>query len=172
VSGGRGHCATCEHPEREAIERALIAGTPLRELSRRYGMHRNSLSAHAHNHLGPAIQTAKKEREQAGPRSVLVRLEKLAQTVEAALYGADTLPVPLVRELRATLEVVGRITGELRDQPQLNLVLTQSPAWEQFAGFLLAVLEEHAPPELYRRVLAEVEKLPELEAATDGGDAA
>lgn len=139
----------------------------MRELARRYGMHRTSLSRHKAAHLAPALVATVREREQAGPRSVLDRIEQLLERVERVLDRAEAdgqakLLLDASRELRGLLELLAKITGELRDAPQVAVVLTQEPAWQAFTARLVAVLDDY-PPELGQQVLGALE-------AASGGD--
>lgn len=46
-----GHCAACNHPKREEIAAALLAGEPLREIAKRFaGVTRSALQRHRERH--------------------------------------------------------------------------------------------------------------------------
>lgn len=52
-------CHSCAHPDREVIDRALVAGEPPRRvLAARYGIAKSSLGDHAKNHLSAALRGA------------------------------------------------------------------------------------------------------------------
>lgn len=44
-------CSICKHPERPAIDRALLEGIPASELARRHKVSVYSMRAHRENHL-------------------------------------------------------------------------------------------------------------------------
>jgi hypothetical protein len=56
-------CTVCQHPEREAADRALVAGEALRGISVRLAMSRNALHRHKREHI-PALLARAREREQ------------------------------------------------------------------------------------------------------------
>lgn len=121
-------CVTCAHPDREAIDRALVLGAEsLRSLARQYGMDRQSLARHRDAHLSAALVKIQTEREEAGPRSALDRYERLAAALEAAIYSGETLPAALVRELRGCLDSIAKIRGELSEAPQVTVNVIESP---------------------------------------------
>lgn len=142
VSHMPAHCVTCEHPEREAIDRAIVVGETLRSLASRYGMHRTSLARHAQAHLSPALVKVLTEREEAGPRTVLERLEELHTEVRSILDAAKeggkaSVSLAAVRELRGILDTIARITGELNERPQVAVFnLSTSPEWAEVRAAL------------------------------------
>lgn len=62
-------CLVCTSEHRAEIDAKLVAGMTFAELSRQYGMGRDSLRAHRNNHLKELLQQAK-EREQAAHAAV------------------------------------------------------------------------------------------------------
>lgn len=49
-------CTVCTHPDREAIEKALVGNSvPLRAIACQFGIGRTSLRRHRDKHLGPAV---------------------------------------------------------------------------------------------------------------------
>jgi transposase-like protein len=125
-------CVTCAHPDREEIDRALVLGAAsMRALARRFGMDRSSLARHRQAHVTPALARVVAEREATGPRSALDRLEELHDLVHRHVHDSpESLPVPLVRELRAILDTIARIRGELDERPQVAVLnLGTNPEW-------------------------------------------
>lgn len=54
-TGRPGTCAACAHPERDALDLALMSGAPYRDLKSRYGISIRALSQHksARHHIDP-----------------------------------------------------------------------------------------------------------------------
>ena len=147
--GGRGKCATCSHPDVQAINEAIVAGIPMYKIARQYGMAESSLKAHKKNHLNPAykaIQDAKATRTTSGDAPALEQLKALLPTLQNALHWAQgaqdangnfkVLPnvsqtLAAVRELRATIELLAKITGELDDRPTTVINILTTEAWLQ-----------------------------------------
>ena len=165
-------CSSCHHEDRESLDHALVLGREsLRALARRYGVDRHSLSRHASNHLAPALTHVVTERQEAGPRSALGRLEELHDEARGILAvakegGQAQLSLHAVRELRGIVETIAKITGELDDRARVEIVLTQTLEWQTFRDALLNILADY-PAELGQRVLGELQA-----ASTRGGDAA
>jgi DNA-directed RNA polymerase specialized sigma24 family protein len=52
VSGRpKGSCFTCSHPERQAIDEAVLRGESYREIGERYGISKSAVSAHGKRHV-------------------------------------------------------------------------------------------------------------------------
>lgn len=102
-------CHSCSHPEREAIDRALVAGEPPRRvLAARYGIAKSSLGDHARNHLSAALRgaIARTTREDGllGSFEDLVKdVRRLQRKAEAARDFPTALQA--IRELTRLLEL-------------------------------------------------------------------
>ena len=121
-------CQVCSHPEREEIDRQLIAGVPLRQLARRYETDKSALCRHK-PHVKSAIADARAEElvTNAGRLSDQVqeqieRCQRLVFEAEKILAGAADPKLALraaeatcrpLRELRGYLELLGELTGEI-----------------------------------------------------------
>ncbi len=116
--GGRGRCASCEHPDQKLINEGLAAGKSLLSLSKRFHITRSSLKHHR-AHLSEslvAIQTA------AGAEGIVEQLQDLVRRARrfldsAELSGNSAQGLTAIRELRESLLVLGRVTGELTPAP-------------------------------------------------------
>jgi len=52
-------CTVCQHPERKALDAALVAvESPYRDIARRYGLSKDALLRHKADHLLPEIVAA------------------------------------------------------------------------------------------------------------------
>ena len=147
--GGAGKCASCQHPEVDTLNEQLITGVPLAQIAKRFGMAVSSLKAHKKNHLNPAykaIQAAKKSQGVPDGRTMQEQLRDLLPILRNALHWAQgaqdkegnftVLPnlsqmVAVVRELRATLELLAKITGEYDDRPTTTINVLTTEAWLQ-----------------------------------------
>ena len=81
-------------------------------------------------------------------RHLIRRAEALLGAAEAA--GNTSAGLAGVRELRATLELLGRATGELSDRPALVINLVATAEWLSIRTTLLQVVSRH--PEAQREV--------------------
>lgn len=146
--GGAGKCASCQHPEVDTLNEQLITGVPLAQIAKRFGMAVSSLKAHKKNHLNPAYKAIKAAKEQRATdgRTMQEQLRDLLPILRNALHWAQgaqdkegnftVLPnlsqmVAVVRELRATLELLAKITGEYDDRPTTTINVLTTEAWLQ-----------------------------------------
>jgi len=67
------------HPQREAIERALIDGTPILRISATYGVQRDALYRYANHHLGPSIRQRLRGEDRARTSDLIGRLFEIAE---------------------------------------------------------------------------------------------
>jgi hypothetical protein len=150
------HCTICEHEAREAVDAAIVLGSPYSEIEAQYGVSKSALSRHKRHGISPALAKVKAEREQAGPRSALERLEVLYVQASRVLVAAEqegkaSLTLSAVRELRSLVELLAKITGEIDDRPQVAVINVQtSDEWQQIRAALSQALGPY--PEAARAV--------------------
>jgi hypothetical protein len=142
-----------------SIEAELAAGTSLRRVAVRYGISTTSLQRHLASHANPGLVAMAKAHSggdkpgQTDTVSLVEQLRLLIQRAQTFLYVAEAagnLPAGLaaIREVRQTLELLGRATGELDHRPTtiVNLVATQQ--WLSIRTTLLQVLARHPAAQL------------------------
>ncbi len=118
-------CATCIHPEHEAIDKALLAGQPYRSVARQYEASPPSVYRHQQDHLPAAMVKAVEAAELAHGGTLLEQLQGLQAKVLGILSKAESAgdlrtALMAVREVRGTLELVGKVTGELVNRHQVS----------------------------------------------------
>lgn len=139
-------CGGCAHPEREALDAALVSGQTDTAVAERFGLTRDAVGRHRRGHLSPALKAVAAERETAGARTALDRLEALHDRAERVLAAAEAegkaaLSLQAIRELRSTVELIAKLTGELDDRPQVQVLnVTASPEWDALRGVVLTAL--------------------------------
>lgn len=110
------------------------------------------------------MKTVAARRETAGARKAVDRVEDLYERASAILEAAEaggqaSLALSAVRELKGIVELLARLTGELDERPQLNvLTIAGSPEWAMVRQALLSALGPY--PEAgsaVARALAEIE---------------
>lgn len=113
-------CMVCRHPEREAIDRALVEGAEIRSLARTHGLSEHAVWRHREAHVPLALQRAHEARE--GVRGLdlhdrLARhLDDCASAVQAATKAKDRAALNgALGQRRAALALAFRLTGELGD---------------------------------------------------------
>jgi hypothetical protein len=142
-------CKICNHRERAAIDKKLVAGTSLRDISGQFAVSRSAVDRHK-GHITKALAEARKNEVKEvvslkdRAERVLSRLEFLA---EKSRDPKDWLPA-----IRA-IEVLGKLSGELQSGSQIGIqivngmpaktVVVGSPEWEEsFRDYLTAMLED------------------------------
>ena len=144
--GGRGKCLACNHPEQDAINRALVLGRPsLRVLAKRYGIGKTSLAEHKANHLTPALITLNQERNLLSGRKVLDELVDLQEHTKAILDAARRSrnmqqALAAISQARQNVELIAKITGELDERPQVTVNLHQTQEWIELRTVIFEVL--------------------------------
>lgn len=123
-------CTICSHKRRLEIDRALVGGTPYRELVKRYGVSLGSLSRHRENHLVRVLRDAGREiarKEIEELRSLGIEgaerraevEEEIAEEAEAArAHAAD-----LLGELRAIYSRTVRILEKAEEDGESGTAL-------------------------------------------------
>ena len=161
--GGRGHCAVCESDDQGEIEELLAGGTTKAAVEKRFGISRRSLTRHLTAHLNPALSKIARERTEATGRRLVDRLESLLSStmgiLAASLSGDAVVKCPsckgevviahspnasqaltAIREIRSTLELLGKVTGELDSRPVTVINFETTPDWVQARTRMLVAL--------------------------------
>jgi transposase-like protein len=155
-------CTVCQHEGREAIDEAIVAGTPYRTVARRWGVTRDAVMRHRDNHISPALAKVAAEQKRGEAKSLLQRVAELADRTESLLERAEqsgsvVQALAAVRELRGSYELLGRATGELRPEQGVMINLMSHPEFVTVQTRLMDLTDRH--PEL----------LPEMKLALGAG---
>jgi len=153
-------CTVCQHQDRDAINQALIDGQVVRTLATRYGLVATSLNRHKANHLPSALVAAQDAAEVAQADDLLSRLQRLLERAEKRQDYADGLFARAVqaedfragasalqagssatREVRACIELLLEVEGEISRRPEVNITI--SAEWVEIRTVILAALQTH-----------------------------
>jgi hypothetical protein len=112
-------CSICRNPHKEAVDAALISGKPYRHIASHYGTSTGALQRHR-PHISEALTKAKEAQEAAHGEDLLSQVQDLVLRARGILNSAKDQKTALVavRELRGTLELLGKVTGELQVSAQ------------------------------------------------------
>lgn len=109
-------CSVCSDSRRAEVNAALTEGRPLRDIAEQFRIAVTSLHRHSRRHLGAQLLEA----DVSQPGTLLDRVAALAR--EAARLGRKAerggdlrAALAAVREMTRLAELVGRLTGELRE---------------------------------------------------------
>lgn len=147
------HCRVCASEERERIDAALMAGTPIAEVWRDVakaveGFSESSLNRHARRHVGrtplgaAAVATVHASDLTAGFMADIERLERIAQ--EAERTGAGNLSIRATGEARATRRDLFDRLGEDADELSRWLDEAHAVIREVIGAIRAAPVEAHA----------------------------
>ena len=117
---GGNTCSICKNEAREAVDQALVAGESNRVIASQYGLSQAAVGRHSQNHLPAMLVKAAEAQERAHGANLLDRVNGLvdkamASAERAEAKGDERAVQGGIREARHSLELTGRITGELRD---------------------------------------------------------
>lgn len=126
-------CTVCSHPQRHAIDAALLAHAGgYRVVARRFNLHRASVHRHAHDHLAAQIRAAEELRMLASTESLITEMNELHEHVRRVLergeaVGDDRLVLQGVAQGARNIDVLARL-APLSDLEQRLAALEQAQA--------------------------------------------
>ena len=146
-------CTCCTHPERAAIDAALLANAPLRDIARQFNVSKDALQRHR-EHIPATLAKAQEAREVANADDLLGQVKSLQARAMGILATAESTlnlrtALAAIREARGCIELLAKLTGELNENPVVNITISQE--WLEVRTVLLAALERH--PEAKQTVL-------------------
>ncbi len=136
-------CTICTHPEREAIDTALVDGPAFPALAALYRVSEDSLGRHKAAHLPGTLAKAHEAQEAAHADSLLAQMEKLTSDArrigeKAEKMGDLRTALAGVRELVRIVELTAKLRGELAQEGTVNVLV--APEWLQVRAVLLQTL--------------------------------
>ena len=130
-------CSVCIHEKRREIEKGLLSGTALRNLSASYGMSPTSLFRHAKSHIPAALVKAKQVVEEIKAETLFDRLREINSEARAILEEAraggskdNDLALKAIARIEKQLELEARLLGELDESTKIavGVNVTSPPA--------------------------------------------
>ena len=136
-------CSICTHPEREAIDAALVAGVPNRRIAAQYGMGETSVRRHKDAHIPPLVAQAHDAAVVFSADALTAQITGLLARGFAILDKSErgdsiTDMCAAMREVRGVLTLIAKITGEIETQPTINII--QMPEWIEIQTVILRAL--------------------------------
>jgi len=107
-------CTICIHPQRNAVDAALIRGETAHALAARFDLKPSSIHRHKEDHLPAKLAKAKDAAEVANADTLLDQAQSLQQRALAILSGAEEekqfgIALGAIREARGCLELLGKL---------------------------------------------------------------
>ena len=136
-------CTICCHDRRADIDRALVVRQPFRAIARQHGVSKDALIRHHDDHLPASLVRAQRAREAAQADELLAQVLDLRDRAETILDAAEEdenwpAATGAIREMRACLELLGKLAGQLQDAPTINIIMTAE--WLAVQAGILAAL--------------------------------
>ena len=115
-------CTLCVHPDRAAIDAALLEGGAYRDVAGQWGVSKSAVERHKRDHLATAIVKARDSAEAAHGDNLLAKVGKLSKHAESMYAEAERI---LRRALRdrdhdTALEAIRTAAGTMREAAALR----------------------------------------------------
>lgn len=139
-------CTVCAHPDRDAIDRALVAGEPNRRIAARRAVSEQAVRRHKDDHLPAHLARAHAADAEADADDLLARLRSLNRETADVLREAKgakdhELRLKAIARAEKQIELEGRLLGELRDGATVNVLV--APEWVAARAALLDALRPY-----------------------------
>lgn len=123
------NCTICAHPEREAIDAAIVSGVPLAALAAKYRVSADALGRHAAHHLPAAMVKGRAAADMVHGDDLLAQARDLQAKALGILAKAEKAgdlrtAVAANREARGCLELLARLLAELPEGVTVNLAVS------------------------------------------------
>ena len=139
-------CTVCRHPDRPAIDQAVVNRRPFRDIARHFTVGRMAAVRHHDEHLAETLAKATAAAETARADDLLeqvraLRTKSLQLMLAAEKSGDLRTALAGIREARACLELLGEMSQQIDRRPVVNLTITAE--WLQVRATLLDALRPH-----------------------------
>ncbi len=124
-------CSVCAHPERVAIETALLENAPLRDIARQFSVSKDAVARHKESHITARLASAHAAQEATDAGTIMDRLRALNAEVTDLLQIAKT-----ARNHELRLKVLTRAESQLALEAKL---LSEQPLLERQVNELLQI---------------------------------
>ncbi len=154
-------CTICGHKKRSAVDKALVARQPFRTIADQFGVSKTALLRHYDDHLPSSLVKAQQATEAAQADALLAQVVDLRDKALGVLEQAEAsedlrTAVSAIREARGCVELLGKLAGQLKDSPTINVILM--PEWRELQTAILKALAPHRDARLaVTTALAEME---------------
>jgi hypothetical protein len=161
-------CTICTHPDRTAIDTALVGHASLAKLSQEYGVDYNALYRHSKNHVPKQLLKVYEKRELTENFNLMAKIDFLVTETEdiyaeARKGGKSMLALKSLDSLRAHYQLLINISAQLHQQKVLELELQKNNNTTEFENLAEQARERYSrltTPELkeYLRLVNKMTK--------------
>ena len=183
ITGRRGPCKVCAHPDMSRIELLLASGAGQNATARKFSLSKHSVARHWNGHVSPERKAALI----AGPAALQSLSAKLGEEAESVLelhkavraplwsaYAAateagdtvtmDRLSGRLTESINATQRLTQGLAGSPLVQNNVQINLLANPDFERFRSNMLRVVSRF--PDAARAIIEEFRRLDAPSAPT------
>jgi transposase-like protein len=142
-------CTICSHPEREAIERKLLAGESYRDIAGQFGVSKSSLERHHRaGHIAAHLAQAHQAAQVAQADDLLAEVQALrakAYSILLQAEGAGDLRTALqgIRTALECLTLLAKLLGELDERQRIQVNILALPEWRRARATIVRALEPY-----------------------------
>jgi hypothetical protein len=146
-------CSICSHAQRAQIDACLVSNGSLRDIAGQFAVSRSALDRHK-KHVPKALTLAKEAEEIAEAETLLSQIQKLTRRAYGILDRAEKskpgVALAAIREARSCLELLGKLSGELRTGTRIGIGINGRPAdpEEQLRHLLDQIMAEDDKPKM------------------------
>jgi hypothetical protein len=154
-------CTICAHKKRSAIDKALVERRAFRTIADQFRVSKTALLRHHDDHLPSSLVKAQEATEAAQADALLAQVVDLRDKALGVLEQAEAsedlrAALNAIREARGCVELLGKLAGQLKDSPTINVILM--PEWRELQTAILKALAPHRDARLaVTTALAEME---------------
>ncbi len=157
-------CTVCRHPEREAIDQALLNNGPLRTIADQFKVSKTTLIRHKKDHIPELLAKGREaqkevaamalaqaadeleEKEVNSADSLFIQLKEWINRTEAIFLAVEKkrdykTALKAVREGRDNLEFMAKLLGKITDGTVINIY--NNPQWIELRAIILKALEPY-----------------------------
>lgn len=139
-------CTVCTHPDRPAIDQAMVNRRPFREIARHFNVSKDAALRHHDDHLPETLAQAKAAEDMARADDLVTQVAALRSKALGLLLAAERAGdfracASLLREARGCIELLAEMRQAIDRRPVVNLLVM--PEWLTTRSALIEALRPY-----------------------------
>lgn len=136
-------CTVCAHKDVEEINRRVVSGDSIAEISRNFGLSDDALRRHADKHISKFIIASPSAKEATEADILLKKVEEYEGDARryrdmAEANGDIEMALKAVDRALRCVELSSKVRGIINDQPQINILV--NPQWIELRTLIIKAL--------------------------------
>lgn len=153
-------CTVCTHPERAAIDQALVKGAPNRRIAEEYGVTEQAIRRHLGGHVPEALAQAQAAEQTTRADALLEQVDALRSHALSILLKAEKAgelrtALYAIREARETIALLLEVEGRIQRGNVVNVLV--APQWLTIRAVIVQALTDY--PEARAAVAAALQQV-------------